>query len=395
MTARKRVPSAAPPADNPVGDAPTVEQPTIEEVMQGQERDSIASLMAELGGVEGSRCTVYRLRANQPQVYVFACAPHEFSLDNLRDKYNGGEFRIFVTRPGHTGVWRNLRVCVEERAPGAVPPASDAVVSVMREGFALQAKAMDAMAQRLAAPSGEPVSMATILRELPALITAAAAALTALRPPVVAAPPASGMNDGRAIDLLLKGVDLARELPARGGGDDDNSLMGMLRELMRSPMLGQAMAATMAQQPRLAAPPTPPVQQMRPQQPQQPQPQPVQQPPAPEPATPGETQVSMLTYYLGVLVAKARDGADPTLYAELVMDNLPDESLRVLLARQPDTVTALAGDHPGVGEHRAWFEQLVATIRETVDAEDAAVIQGAPNAPNGTASHLPGESPAG
>lgn len=355
------------------------------------------SLMAELGGVDGTRCTVYRARKNQPNVYVFACSPQEFSLDDLRDKYNGGAFRIFITRPGHTGVWRNIPIYVEEGA--AKPEVSNGsetatLIAMMREGFQRQADVMKA-ALTPVAPAAEPITMAAILPQLPAIITAMAAAVTALRPP--APPPAAPAAKDNGIDLFIKGVELARDLG--GGGDGgDTSLMSILKELVKSPMMAAAVESVASRAPQM-----PQQVQQRPQlaapQPTTVAPVPTPAPPAPEVMTPNPT----LAYYLGMLCTMSQNGKDPSLYADLVLDNAPDELLTPMLEAD-DGVAFLAQFHPSVEQHRQWFAQLIAIIREAMNAPDdtngaavgnvdptaGAVIQGGPNAVVNSASERTG-----
>lgn len=355
---------------------------SVEEVMQQQANDSLVALMAELGSIDGSRCTVHRAEKNQPLEYVFACSPSEFSLDDLRDKYGGGTFRLFVTKPGHTGVWRNMLVHVARTA--GTPMAADpnaAMLSVMREGFARQAEVLKA-ALAPQVPAGEPVTMATILPQLPAIITAAAAAITALRPPTPAPAPVAQSKDS-GIELFIKGVELAQDL--RGGGDGDGGgLMGILREFVKSPMMGAAVQA-MAAQPQATHQPTRPALAA-------PQPQAAPVPaPAPTPTDqPMNAPNAALAHYLGMLCAMSQNGKDPALYADLVLDNAPDQLLDELLAAD-DGVAYLAQYQPQVANHRQWFTQLINIVRDAmtgpddtahnnvghVDGSGARVVQGA------------------
>ncbi|MDW8259203.1 MAG: hypothetical protein RML32_07140, partial [Gammaproteobacteria bacterium] len=117
------------------GDPPA---PPPDDPMQGNERDAIMALMQELSGVSSARVTVYRATRNQPQAYMFSCSPEAFSLDDLRDKYNGGEFRLYISKEGK--VWRNIKIHVEPKVkaePDLPSPISDLAIA-MREGFAQQ-----------------------------------------------------------------------------------------------------------------------------------------------------------------------------------------------------------------------------------------------------------------
>lgn len=109
----------------------------------------------------------------------------------------------------------------------------------------------------------------------------------------------------------------------------------------------------------------------------------------------------MLTQYLALLCNKAAEEADPSLYADLVLDNLDPEILDGLLQRKPTPVDGLIADYPPVAEHRAWFEQLVQIIQEALAHEAPPVGQSVDNvgptdhASGHTTQAVPGGTPAG
>lgn len=361
------------------------------------EPDSLQSLLAELSGSASGKITVYRTGPNQKQTYVFQCAPEAFSLDDLRDRFNGGDFRLYITRNGV--LWKNITVSVEPKQSGAAPEAppssADSVLAVMREGFQKQAEVMRELVIRTAAPAPAPMSPFAGVN-IPELITALAAFMKTMAP-AQAAP----VNSDRAIDMLMKGIELAQSLKSEGGGEEP-SMLGILRDLIKSPMLATAVAATVAQ----------PQPQARPQPRPLTQPQPGapaiahQPPPAPAPsfagetappAAPQETQTNMnpiFKHYLRMLVQKAASGADASLYADLVLDNLPDAALDQLLNAQPSTVDYLISIEPNVAPHREWFQAMIDTIILALTPDDGPqsgiVLTGTANASEPAASDVPG-----
>jgi len=162
---------------------------------------------------------------------------------------------------------------------------------------------------------------------------------------------------------------LARELRDDSSTPADNSIGGMLREVLRSPLMAQAVQAAATPQPPVSHAKTPGV-------PALPQPQSAatpqsQQPPAP-PAT-GDAQVNVLHHYYGMLCQKAAGGADPTLYAELVLDNVDDDTLNALLSRQPTPLDALIAEYPPAAQHRDWFASLIEALMQAMSEEDPGV----------------------
>lgn len=344
--------------------------------------DALSEMLASLQGATTSRITVYRVVKNQPQSYVFECDPASFSLDDLRDKYNGGEFRLYVSKDGR--LFKNMRVVVEPKQmphhADHIAPASGMsdVLAVMRDGFAAQAAAVrEAMGAR-SGPS--PFSN----MDIPAVISAVAAAVTALRPP---APPPPPDNTSTVMDAFMRGIEIATGL-RESAAPADNSIGGMLRDVLKSPL----MAAVVQQ----AATPTPPAQV------------PVQRLPSPPQSTipaqsASQQQVShakpaeqitvdqetqMLAHYLGFLTQKAKSGADPALYADIVLDNVPDQQLTELLNKGDGLLDYLVQVCPPVGDHREWFASMLESINGALSEEQPE----SPNATDTEASLIPGDA---
>lgn len=319
--------------------------------------DTLSEMMAGLVGANNSRISIYRIVKNQPPSYVAECDPASFSLDDLRDRHGGGEFRLYIMKDGR--IWKNMRVFVDPpvRDPNAAvtAPASHMgdVLAVMRDGFAAQAAAMRELATR-------PVGQSPLANlDLPAVITAISGAIVALRPPPAPIPPAADAS--KAIDMFMQGLQMAREL-REDAAPADNSIGGMLRSFLTSPVVAQAVAAA-APAPRPAGPPALP----RPQGavPQQPAPQPSQ----PQPAQPTMPTADVMTQYYALLCQKAASGADPTLYAELILDSVDDDTLNMLLSKQPTPLDALIAEYPPAAPHRDWFASLIGTLMEAMTDE--------------------------
>lgn len=343
--------------------------------------DSLSEMMTGLQGAANSRITIYRIVKNQPPSYVAECAPESFSLDELRDKYNGGEFRLYIQKEGR--LWKNMRVFVEAPTRAAVETHSPVsaglgdVMALMREGFAAQAAAIrEAAVARGSAPSLFSGA------NLPAIITAMTGALVALRPAPAPPPPPASDTDvaSKSIDMFMQGLQLAREL-REDTAPADTSIGGMLQTVLKSPLMAQAVAAatTPPQAPRLAAPTG---GQPRPAAPAAPM-----QNPAP-PTQPESSDMNLLHYYYGMLCQKAADGADPVLYAELVLDNVPDETLQSLLTKQPTPLDALIADYPAAAPHREWFASLIDTLMAAMTEEEVQV-----GGPDGVVQQINGAHP--
>jgi hypothetical protein len=340
---RAPAPQPAPPA--PAAPPPPSETPDLDDTPPA---DALSAMLAELAdGGEGSTVTVYRELKGQKPGYLFRTSPEGFSLDKLRDDYNGGDFRLYITRNGV--LYRNTLVTVEPPIQRAALPAQSVdMAAAVRDAVAPLA---DAVARSLA-----PRPSLFDMQRLPEIITATAGAITALRSliptPAQAAP---AQRERGELDSFLKAFKLAQELQGKGSGDDgDVSLMGMIRELIRSPVVLQAVTGALAQAKPAATPRAP----MPPAQAALPGAAPVAAAPAAAPAVDAG-----VAQQVDMLCEKADADADPAIYAALIVDNAPRALIEAWLAPD-DPVAALAEQWPQIAERREWFLELADALRQ-------------------------------
>lgn len=385
-------PAAAPPANGaPLSSvlAPDVVEPD-DPVDLPPGVDGLESLMTELNGATQAKITVYRINKTGPNTYVYQCTPDAFSLDDLRDQHGGGEFRLYIMRDHE--FFKNIRISVA--APKIIStapkPNEPPEVTALREQLAARDRQIEEFRMRNISARGSILENL----DLPATITALSAAIVALRPPPPPPPPENNSAD-RAIDMLLKGIELAKEL--KGDGENDTSMLGVLNNLIKSPMMAQAVASmattptppepTMPQQPRLLQP-VPPTQVGA-------APQPMARPmnvPRPQLPQTGiaefDAAAPSVARYLPLLVEKARLESSDALYAELILDSVPEEIIETILVHPTqEIVQFLALLNPGVGEHTPWFTSLIEEMRAMLSFNPDAPVEGDP--PNEAAAPPP------
>jgi hypothetical protein len=238
----------------------------------------------------------------------------------------------------------------------------------MREGQQKQTELLLTALQTQRAPAVDPAGMLT------ALVTAMATMQKMMAPPapaIVAPPPDNGL---KAADLILKGVELAKELGSNDGGAGP---LDLLRDLFRSPFLAEL--AAQSQRVAVSAPrAAPPGARLTGAAPAPATPAPVPQPPA---ATDEEI---MFKSYVGAMVDRAARGSDPGLYAEYIVDNVPGPIITSWLARE-DLIGYLTGMDSRVADHRQWFEDLREEINALLTEAPESVIH-AGNVPESTAA---------
>lgn len=79
-----------------------------------------------------------------------------------------------------------------------------------------------------------------------------------------------------------------------------------------------------------------------------------------------EQRMQMFKMQLGMLVHKASTGSDPALYADLVLDSIPEEKIREFISH-PDVIGYLMSINPDVGNYKEWFTNLMGEINSALN----------------------------
>ena len=72
---------------------------------------------------------------------------------------------------------------------------------------------------------------------------------------------------------------------------------------------------------------------------------------------------------LDMLVAKAEKGSDPGLYADFILDNMPEDAIRTFLG-EGDPFPRLVELNPTVAQHEMWFRSLGVFLNESLAPDD-------------------------
>jgi hypothetical protein len=300
--------------------------------------------------------------------YLFTVTPAELPImDRLRDEHGGGDYEIRVYK--NNKLHRKLTECIGAPPPKPLFQPKDNSTEIM-QGF-------NKLAELLAAQKAQPsVQTGTNALEM---MTGFAALITAMKPlfdrPATPAVPAVPQHD--PLELVLKGMEMAREFG--GEGNTGSTMMDILRDVVKgvAPALAN-MAATQAAAP--AALPhnpggftLPPPVTIHPPVPAAPgnNPQPANakvQPPMMQ-----SLQNIAMKKYIAMLCKKASEDANPELYAELILDNVPYETVKSYLSR-PNLADEMAKLDGNVNKFRPWFAELETVLRgmlQAAEAEDA------------------------
>lgn len=335
-TAQTAQQAAAAQPSNDAQDVQFTETPRTSLPEPDVETDDQALLrvLGSLGNDDEAMVLIYRQgQKYEDQTYIDECPPSEFRLSMLQEEpYNGGTFRIHVRAAGKAGFLANRKIKVQPKAQKVLPSGPDPIVTAlakMQEQQQLFMKEMAAMMQR---PAGVQQSPMDLLMQLKML--------KELTGPAVAPSPAMDQ-----IAMMKQVFNMAKEMSelSGGGGEVDPIMRGL--EKFALPFLSTMQAHNAQQQ-----------QVMQPAAPAAPPPPPPAAPTQTEPAEEDENMM-MLRYYIGQLIAKAAGGSDPGIYADLILDNAPDELIEQYILPE-DWQARLVKIEPAVAQHAAWFAKM-------------------------------------
>lgn len=353
------------------------------------EFQGLTGFLAELGTEDSATVTVYRdVKGRATGSYLFRCTPGEFSvadvMDKLRDEYEGGVFRVVVTANGQRV--RATMIEVEPPKKSAFgflekpvqPPQQNtsdlanvllqmqesnrAQAELMRESFMqMQQQNTQTLLEIFKAQAGGTEKTTTA--EMLNLLTIARS---------LAAPSEIAQGPEKMIEMFFEGMKQGRELSSDGGGEK-NILQTALETF--GPAIAELAGRVNQQQPQPQR--RPPINQQH-QQLQRPSEQiaaPIEgevQPIQPQPANQMDEMLVAAQPYIAMLVNAAAQEADPEVYANLLLDQLPHENLREYLENDINFNMLLTYFPPSANnELRPWFDSLRDMALELVNSETA------------------------
>lgn len=311
----------------------------------------IDAIIAEFGGDDLDNEWKIHVKKVVPNkgtfAHCFSAVPSELPiLDRIRDEYGPGDYKVMVYNKNRLRKKPTITIAEPRRKPvtDVIRESKQDLAGVIATLAEQQRETMRMMQTAMVqpqAPAADPMAM------MSAMMTAMVQMKEFLAPT---------QPQGNPVELLVKGVELARDI---GGGNGEkninDTLLGLAKEF-GPPLL--AMASQEKQSHPQMKPPTgnPPVNPNI-------QPQAQQQPIDPA-----------FAHQLGMLVQKASTQADPGLYADVICDNADPQQIADIIQR-PDLVEYLGSINPGVLQHREWFEKLKKEILSILTGTENDAIQ--------------------
>lgn len=334
----------------------------------GEDEISAAdALIDEIRGEEETTVNVYRIGSGRgKETFLFSASPEDITakdiMERCRDQYGGGDFKM-VTRDAKKIV-RSARFSVEavaapEKEEKREEFGAGAMIAMIQQSnqqmMGMFQTTMAAMAEAMRGgnqPAFNPTEATRTIME-------SVAAIKQL------ADPPQNNNGSEMVKMLIQGITLAKEMGTKDGDTNSYDLLGKALDYL--PALAAGAQALPGYKPPGAAPGHNPGA-----------------PPMPHPDP--ETQASIEREHreamereqekrawemnVAMLLGWAKTGKDPLLYAELVIDNAPEDRL-LAFVNAPDAMEKLIAINPEVANYRPWFETLKNEILALTEPDDS------------------------
>jgi hypothetical protein len=325
------------------------------------EEDEIKAIFAELGTefTTGSVTITKRNVQTRKFEWLDKLAAADFLASGMPflAQYGAGDYMLSIYAGGRAGVARRKLVTVHEAAgrreqakvaaAQGISPAVAPEISALAEGLKQTQMLLAQLAQNFARPPQQE-GIADRLKEYLMIQQAFGGA---------------NQNQNRNNDpfTMMKSVmDLVRDMqpPGEGAG----GMMDLAEKFITKfgPLITKAVETAQEQAPALAPPAAQPLAR------------PAQQPIA-RPGnggisqTPEENEImfqqQMLKFFLNTLISAASLNADPVTYADMILDQVPEEIVEKWIESE-DLMRELAKHDPRVSTFPQWFAQLREAIVE-------------------------------
>jgi hypothetical protein len=371
--ARKPAVSVVDQDGNPVPNVVEDGQVTVfnQDPTPEEDTEPLQRAAQELGASgDAGRVEVWRVKrslAGSQEAFLGAMELEECSVPEVQRRFGGGEFRIRIRRQNGKLYKQETKIIEGEpitpRAPA--PPTVIAAPQDHTEGAVMRAlgeimrqnqEFLITLKQSLqpAAPPKTTIEMAQELLALKSLF---------IDPNAPRADPFA---------MLTQTIGLIKEtgILEGGGGGGQTTEMDLFKTLIEKfgPAFMEGVKRDAPALPQSFNPALPP-SGMAPQA----QPNPIPNRSAnPNPPQPEDAEMNRIKMALNFLAIKAGEGADPDLYAEMVLDNAPEDDIKMLFSN-PQWFDQLAAVAPAIRNHVEWFTKLRASIEQQLTEEQAPV----------------------
>lgn len=331
------------------------------EFLEGSIDEELDKMAAdfEAGDPNEYRVKVYRvLEGKGRAAYLFAALSSDFPiLDKIRDTYGSGHYEVRLLRKNILNKrWRTEI----EAAPKPVEKPIDSNAQVMLGAIEKLGEMVfrmnEALQNRIAQMQAPPALPAPEAIDQTKLMSNMLTAMLQMKQ--LFGPSNGGNSITQSIEMFSKGVELAKEL---SGGNGNENIWGVLKDMVGTfgkPIAEAAMRLDKLQGPQVVQPPIMLNKDS-----------PAQSAAAGAVRGNPNMQQMMLKSQLDFLLKQAKKDGDPELYANLILDNVPEQAVRDFIMR-PDAMQKLNELNPEVAQYAVWFTELQSALTDILSEGD-------------------------
>lgn len=303
--------------------------------------DQLSNIFSELGSSKDDinfTLSIWRVMPNKAEMaFLFKCTPAELPImERLRDEYEGGQFHVQVYK--NKKRFKRFTVHVEPPKRNTVKEVKSEMAEMIKAVADQQERQFNMLRETMMQMVGKPSTPAPSQIET---MTVMMGLMKSMKDFAAPAQPVNTVSPDKMIDILMKGMELGRD----SGGGSETNFLDIVKEALKSPLLLSAASGAMSSIPSL------------PQVKASPQLNSPGSNPVNKPVQSEAPKMNMLEHNLNMLISKAEKDSDPVLYAEFILDNVPEEIINQYILRD-DLIEELVKINPKVANHKEWFLAL-------------------------------------
>lgn len=348
-----------------------IEMEELNEAETGIEADNAAvedAILAEFGQDPENvsfQLRVYKIESTQGRAgineqWLFNCDPSELPiLDRLRDGYGSGIYRVRVYKNKKLYRSFDYRILTEQKKPTPAyePPRQYDGLRELAEMIREQnGRLMQFFSEQLARnqqPQNNAADPLTMMERMSTIMANLGGR-------------SAGAGVTEIVSIMKTGMDMATQARAGSSGEGkERGLLDTFVDALNSPVVEKLLSSRLG-----AMPQTRMVVEETPQQITTAAPASIPAPNAAE-LQAAQTMAGQIDKQMNLLIEKAQRNANPELWAETVLDDLPPPALQFILTT-PNILDVIAAQKPQVNTYRWWFDELLAHMKKMVQGDGQA-----------------------
>ena len=276
--------------------------------------------------------------------WLFDILPAELPImDRVKEEYGGGKYQASVFKNGKLFRKFTFNIAVP-RVNTIMKNSTTEINSVLSALAAQQAQQFSQLKELMV--TAKPAPAFNMMEMMTGMVTLMVQMKNLMPQPI--------QHESNSMEYLLKGMEVMRELGSSASNNDkDTNLLDIVRDLIKSPLLGKALEGISAPVPsEKISTPTPGQSQLNP----------------PEMSNNSTVQGNnnmnpIVKGYINQLIKKAAQNSDPELYAAFILDNVPETVVKQYLLRD-DLMSIITAINPEASKYANWFAELKNSITQ-------------------------------